>query len=289
MAISSLTSVAVVRGNRLIADAARSYDKSLVRLSSGKQINRASDDPAGSVAVSSFKAREAEINARMRALQQQDLNYSAQEGAYAALSDPLNDLLGLVVSAGSRSTLSRDEREGLQIQANAIIATVDFLGQTSQFKGVSILSGVNRSTLGRITIPGTAPDGSDRKQYSLANLAAGGTLDLLNGDLETAQKVVEAALTQTSSTRASIGAGQRGFDSEIASLQAELENLTDARSRIEDTDYASETANLVRTQVLRDAASYMRNVALDQQRSVVMSLLKGVVNADTDKNSKGLP
>ena len=86
--------------------------------------------------------------------------------------------------------------------------------------------------------------------------------------------VVDAALTSISNSRASLGALQSRFTSTISSLQTTAENLTAARSRIQDTDFAAETANLTRGQILQQAGTAM----LAQANSLpngVLALLRG--------------
>jgi flagellin len=86
--------------------------------------------------------------------------------------------------------------------------------------------------------------------------------------------VVDAALAQVVSTRGDLGAYQNRFTSAISSLQSTSENLSAARSRIQDTDFAAETANLTRAQILQQAGTAMlaQANALPNQ---VLSLLKG--------------
>ena len=72
-----------------------------------------------------------------------------------------------------------------------------------------------------------------------------------------AMEIVDKALTSVNSARADMGAVQNRFTSTIANLQATSENLTASRSRIRDTDYAKETAELTRTQILQQAGTAM--------------------------------
>ena len=89
-----------------------------------------------------------------------------------------------------------------------------------------------------------------------------------------ALKVIDAALANISNARASLGAVQNRFTNTISNLQATSENLSSARSRIQDTDFAAETANLTRGQILQQAGTAM----LAQANSLpngVLSLLRG--------------
>jgi len=89
-----------------------------------------------------------------------------------------------------------------------------------------------------------------------------------------ALSIVDDALTSVNSSRADMGAIQNRFTSTIASLNTTSENLSASRSRIRDTDYAKETAELTRTQILQQAGTAMLAQA-NQSPSSVMSLLQG--------------
>jgi flagellin len=86
--------------------------------------------------------------------------------------------------------------------------------------------------------------------------------------------VIDSALSQVNSSRADLGAIQNRFSSTIASLQVTGENLSAARSRIQDADFAAETAALSRAQVLQQAATAMVAQA-NQMPQQVLQLLKG--------------
>jgi flagellin len=107
---------------------------------------------------------------------------------------------------------------------------------------------------------------------SFASLAAGDVTTVANAS--SMLSVVDAALASVSSSRAQLGAYQNRFQSAIASIQTTAENLTASRSRIQDTDFAAETANLTRAQILQQAGTAMvaQANALPQQ---VLTLLQG--------------
>ncbi|HEX6707076.1 MAG TPA: flagellin [Albitalea sp.] len=107
---------------------------------------------------------------------------------------------------------------------------------------------------------------------SFSSLAA---VDLTTAaNASAALSVIDAALSQVNSSRADLGAVQNRFTSTIASLQTTSENLTASRSRIQDADFASETAALSRAQVLQQAATAMVAQA-NQLPQQVLQLLKG--------------
>ena len=99
-------------------------------------------------------------------------------------------------------------------------------------------------------------------------------MDPVRGLPSAAIKTIDAALASVNSSRANLGAVQNRFSSVVTSLQTTSENLSASRSRIQDTDFAAETANLTRGQILQQAGTAM----LAQANSLpngVMALLRG--------------
>lgn len=110
---------------------------------------------------------------------------------------------------------------------------------------------------------------------ALTDIAGSGLLNLVDGDLESAQNAVKGALDQISNTRARLGSFLK-FDlgSRIDAMRIELENSVAAESQIRDADFAAETSALVRGQILAQAATFALSTSFDQQRGVI-SLLAG--------------
>lgn len=273
--VSALNNSSRLIANRSINDASRAVKTSLERLATGKRINRASDDPAGAVAVTDIAARQESLKAELKGLEQQSGYLGARDGAQSVISDLLTDLRGIAVQASSRDSYSDDEREGFQIEADSILKTIDYLANTSTFKGQQLISGLNTTTLGRGSAKFTREDGTiGEASVTLADLRRGGKANLINGDFEAALAVTESAASSAAFTRAGVGAETRALDSRMRRISTELEELTGLRSSIEDTDYASETAKLVRAQVLEQASTYAATLAVDQRRSLIENLLK---------------
>lgn len=114
-------------------------------------------------------------------------------------------------------------------------------------------------------------------QKVTANTAAGsilGSIDILTATTATsALSVIDAALTSVNSFRGAMGAVQNRFSSVVSNLQATAENVTAARSRIQDTDFAAETAQLTRAQILQQAGTAMLAQA-NQVPNGVLALLR---------------
>lgn len=269
--ISALNNTGVLRATMAIGRSQREVATSLERLSTGKKINRAADNPAGLITTNDFKSRITEISAQLSNFDQEEAWLGAREGATSALSDLTNELRGLIVSAADRSTRTADELDALQLQVNSIVGAIDYVSNTSRFKGVQIIGGLNSATIGA----GSA-QAADGSAYTLNDLKTGGRLNLRTGDMEAADKLLSGATSFVSGDRATVGVRLRAIDAERGVLSTELTNLDSARSAIEDTDIAEETAKLVRSQTLEQAAIYVKAAAQEQQADSVLALLRDV-------------
>ncbi|PKM00260.1 MAG: flagellin, partial [Gammaproteobacteria bacterium HGW-Gammaproteobacteria-7] len=167
-------------------------------------------------------------------------------------------------------------------QNAAATALVDAINAKSSEAGVTAAFD---NTTGEVTITSTtAGEVGDTLDTDLAGATAAA---LTEGDLsflsdvdissfagaQLALSITDTALTQVNSARADMGAVQNRFSSVIANLQTTSENLSASRSRIRDTDFAAETAELTRTQILQQAGTAMLAQA-NQLPQNVLSLLR---------------
>jgi len=252
--------------------ATHDINQSFERLATGKKINRAGDDLSGLQAAENFNAREKQLSTRIESIDREGAYFGARDGAVSVLQDYVVELNGLVVAAANGAGNSPAEKQAMQLQADSILQTIDFLSQTTTFNGQQILTGYSAKDLGA-----TNSDGSEN-QHTLADLARGGELNLSGANLEDAQKIVEASVNQLSANRAAIGNMMTDLDSERRISLTELENVSSARSAITDTDYAEETSKLVRAQVMQ-AAAYTRQISQQQQAGSILSLLSSAVKS----------
>jgi flagellin len=256
--ISVQTNLPALSGLRSLDAASREMGKSMERLATARRINRASDDPSGLMAAESLSAEEATIVKRIDRLRFESAFLAAREGGSSVVGDLLVDLQGLVARAGNKGGLSRTEREAIQIEADSILKTFDFLSNTSTFNGQRLLAGAGAQSMG------------------LSELLTGGKLNLVDGDLEGAAEAVKNAVGGSTFDRAGLGARMREIDAESRELMNRLENVAAAKSLILDTDYAAETANLARQQVLQQAATFATSVASRTRADTALALLSGV-------------
>lgn len=261
-------------GRRALAESQRAMHTALERLATGKRINRASDDPAGMAAVQNLSVQAKRAEREIASLERTHLRLDATEGGLGVVSDLLVSLQSVVVQAANTGATSKGEREALQVEADSIIAAINHVSTSTTFDGEQILRVYHAGGLGTTTVFGTADggDASETHSVSLADLAEGKSLNLLDGDLETAQKAVQAAVDGVARSRGALGTQSNSNRSRIRALFAEFENTMAARSAIEDTDFAREASELVRTQILGEAS--IRTILIGRQQAAgVLGLL----------------
>ena len=165
----------------------RALNTSMERLATGQRINRASDDPAGSAAAESLASDIAGVKKQMDSYEFEDKRLGAVDGAESVVGDLLLELSGLIPSSANTGATSPEERKANQIELDSILQTLDHLATTTRFDGQLLVSHMTAGGLG------------------LAELRTGGKLNLVDGDLEEAQKVVQSAVDSLNTGRAGAG------------------------------------------------------------------------------------
>lgn len=234
------------------------------RLSTGKRINRASDDPAGASAATKLKSQERSIANMIKGAEREITRQASIDGASGVVVDLVGELQTLLTQAASQAGTTPDERKAYQLQADGILQSIDHIVRTTKFDREEILGGLSTRALGQSSGVG-----------SLAELAAGEKFNLVDGDLEKAQLILDNAREQAVGVQAGSGIRVNQLESEIRSWNTELENTGSARSLIEDADYAQETAALMRAQVLRQASLFAIKLMGESDASSLLSLLGG--------------
>ena len=280
--LSVTSSLSLMVGQRGLRDAQSIIAQAAERLATGKRINRAADDPSGLIASERFSAEIVRFEKKIDGLEQERAMLGAKEGALSVVTDLLHELNGLVVSAANTAGLNQEELKALQTDADEIIGALDMIANTATFKGQKLFSGLFSSTLGRTSVDdeGDPDDPSDDSSVDavLGAIRSGGLLNLIDGDLEAAQKSVEGALGSISTKRAAIGTRiKNAIEPEINLLLKEIETHTDARSDLVDADIAVEMSNLIRGQLLQQA-SISALLAARQAPNAALQLLQSSAN-----------
>ncbi|MDY6975942.1 flagellin [Alteromonas sp.] len=268
------TNVSSLNAQRQLFTTGNNLSTAFERLSSGYRINSAADDAAGLQITDRMTSQIQGLNQAVRNANDGISLAQTAEGALQETTMALQRIRTLSVQAQNGINSSAD-RVALQEEVSALRLELSRIGSTTEFGGVSLLTGgysavflvganagqkisVNLSRTGGFGASGLGIDGNV--------LSAGGASAMLSD--------IDAALSIIGSTRAELGATQNRFQSTIRNLSNIAENVSEARSRIKDTDFATETAELTRNQILQQATTTVLSQA-NQRPQAALSLLGG--------------
>ncbi len=271
--ISSL--IAQKNLNRTQAD----LSQALQRLSSGLRVNSAKDDAAGYYIAQTMTA---DINGMNQAVRNANDGISFSQTADGALQQISADLqrINQLAVESANGTVSTASRTGIQAEVDQLTQDISQIVQTSKFAGVQLLSGGSTTTF-QVGQAGDVKDQLAVAGLDLTSLNAyKGSLTATGTVNVSTQSAASAAITSTGTDIATVagdsatmGAVQNRFSAVIANLQNSVVNLSAARSRIVDANFASETAKLSRAQILQQAGvAMLRQANTDPQ--VALTLLR---------------
>ncbi|MFQ3788099.1 flagellin [Halomonas sp. A29] len=232
----------------------QAMQSAMQRLSSGLRINSAKDDPAGQAIANRMTAQIRGLNQAARNTNDGISLVQTAEGALGQVNGNLQRIRELTVQAGN-GTLSPTDLAAIQAEIDQRLDEIDRIGLQTGFNGVSVL-GENRS----LRIQVGANDGEtiaielqaiNRHSLGLEGfrVVAGEEGDATESPL----RAIDEALIRTDRQRSQLGALNNRFEAVIDNIQSTVVNLSAARSRIMDADYAQEVSNLVRAQILQQA------------------------------------
>ena len=261
------TNVTSLNAQRNTSASQMSLTTSMQRLSSGLRVNSAKDDAAGLAIAERMNAQVRGMNVAVRNANDGISMAQTAEGALAKVGDALQRMRELAVqsrngtnSDSDRSSLNKEFNE-LQKEITRVIGGTSFNGKkilgadgttftfqvgantdTEDAISVDFENMVSNSTIGSVTDASTAAIGGSGVDAS----AIASVIDS-----------IDAAIDVVNDKRATFGATQSRFEAIISNLQVAVENQSAARSRIVDADFAIETANLSRAQILQQAGNAM--------------------------------
>ncbi|WP_119292811.1 flagellin [Azohydromonas sediminis] len=281
------TNVASLNAQRALNSTQSSLATSMARLSSGLRVNSAKDDAAGLAIAERMNAQIRGMNVAIRNANDGISYAQVAEGALSKIGDSLQRMRELALQARNATNTERDqdslqnEFKELQDEIKRVLNGTTFNGEAIFTKTGSLEFQVGAGTTNndRVSINlGTTSISAD------PTLAAVTTSTAVIGNLTTTTAVagtaidavvnaIDLALDTINSSRSVWGATQNRFEAVISSLQVNVENQSAARSRIMDADFAAETANLSRAQILQQAGTAMVAQA-NQLPQQVLSLLQ---------------
>ncbi len=273
MALAVNTNVSALNAQRQLLSSGSSLDTSFKRLSSGFRINSAADDSAG---LQISNRLSSQINGLNQAISNANDGISlaqTAEGAMEEITNSLQRIRTLAVQSQNGINSSGD-RTALQKEVSALQTEIDRIKDTTQFGGVDLLKGsfsanflVGANAGQNILVKMSRANGFGTKGLSIDTLS----IKTVAG-ASRAITQIDSAIKSIDSARADLGALQNRFQSTIRNLSNVVENVSSARSRIRDTDFAKETAELTRAQILQQASTTILSQA-NTRPQTALSLL----------------
>ncbi|MCV2366244.1 flagellin FliC [Paucibacter sp. DJ1R-11] len=274
------TNVASLNAQRNASNTQLSLATSMQRLSSGMRVNSSKDDAAGLAIAERMQAQVRGMNVAVRNANDGISLAQTAEGALSKVGDSLQRMRELGVQARNATNTTTD-LDSIGKEFKELGAEIQRVLAGTTFNGTAILGGgagakdfqIGANTTANDIVTVTTTDlTADADITAVTNDAIDNTKTV--ADLKTTIDQIDTAINTVSSTRATLGAAQNRFEAVISNLMVSVENQSASRSRIMDADYASETANLSRAQILQQAGTAMVSQA-NQMPQQVLSLLRG--------------
>jgi len=266
------TNVMSLNAQRNMLKSSGGLATSMQRLSTGLRINSAKDDAAGLAIASRMTGQIRGMNQAARNANDGISLVQTGEGALDEVTNNLQRIRELAVQSAN-GTNSTSDRAALQTEVSQLIEEIDRVATDTEFNDIKLLDGTFSAVDFQV--------GADAGQYiSISSLVSAQTAALgvsgltisTAGGASAAIGSIDTALQTINTARAAMGAVQSRFESAVANLETNTENLSAARSRIQDTDFAAETANLTRTQILQQAGVAMLSQANAAPQNVLTLL-----------------
>jgi len=268
------TNVASINTVRILDGSQKELTTSMERLSSGKRINHARDDAAGMAISSKMTSQVRGMNQAVRNTNDGISMVQTADGAMEGIADKLQRMRELAVQSAN-GIYSTSDRAALDIEFQALDDEIGRVANSAEFNGTTLLSSTKTLTI-QVSYADDSTNGKidvDLTKVTSTGLSINDDVITTQDDASTAIGAIDDALSTVNSARATLGATQNRLETTVTDLKNNVENLSASRSRIEDADFASETAQLAKSQILQQAGMAMLAQA-NQLPQQVLSLLR---------------
>lgn len=275
MALTVNTNVSALSATNRLGATTRQLSDSFAKLSSGLRITKAADDAAGSAVADNLDAISSSARVAMRNANDGISVISTAEGSTGEVTNILKRMRELAVQSSS-DTLDDDERAYIQDEYLELASEVDRIAGATEFNGVALSDGTNTTLDVQVGVNGTA---NDRITITLGDLRSTvlgidtATLDMSSAtNAQSAISAIDTAIDTVGGYRGDYGAVENRIDSALNNLETYTENLEAAESRIRDLDFASETAEMAKLQIMQQAGVSVLAQAKNMNASAVSLL-----------------
>jgi len=256
MALTVNTNTAAINALTNYQHTNRSLNNSFQKISSGLRITKAADDAAGLAVAENLDAQSQSLRQARRNTNDGVSVIQTMEGATNETANIVKRMRELAVEASSE-TLNSTERAYIQTEFGALRSEVDRIAKVTEFNGIKLAT-----TAGNLDVQvGIHNTGDDRIGINTIQMTAAGigiTTALTMGTAGTAQSAIvyfDNALDSLNSHRAKLGSTQNRLSSALNNLEVYTENMDSAQSQIRDADFAHETAEMAKFQIMAQAGT----------------------------------
>lgn len=272
MALTVNTNLAAMRASNSLNQTQASLSHTLGKISSGLRVTKAADDAAGSAVASNLHTV---ARSGKQAIRNANDGISVIQTAESSTKEVLNilDRMRELAVQSASETLDNGERAYLDEEFHQLSDEVERIALSSEFNDLALADGTKTQLEVQVGVDASS---NSRVTITLGNLTVSNlnvdttTIDLTNASTaQTSITTIDDAIDAVNSIRAGYGAVQNRIDSSIRNMVTYVESLSAAESQIMDTDYASETAEMTRLQVMQQAGT----AALAQARTINQSVI----------------
>ena len=272
MALTVNTNLAAMRASNALNKTQAGLSHTLAKISSGLRVTKAADDAAGSAVASNLHTVARSGKQAIRNSNDGISIIQTAEGATKEVLNILDRMRELAVQSASE-TLADDERTYIDDEFEELSAEVERISAATEFNDLKLADGTNTT----LSVQVGVTSGSESQltitlgDLSVSNLKVDTTTISLSlaTSARSAIDTIDTAIDSVNSIRAGYGSVQNRIDSAIANMVTYVESLSAAESQIMDTDYAQETAEMTRLQVMQQAGT----AALAQARTINQSVI----------------
>ncbi len=273
MGMTVRTNISAMMAAGTLGRTNKSLGASLQKISSGMRINSAADDAAGLGVATSLETDVIGTHQAMRNTNDGISIIQTAEGATEEVTDMLQRMRELAVQSASE-TLANDERSYIQDEFVQLRSEVARIAATTEFNGISLADGSGSSIDVQVGINNAT---SSRIAIQLVDLTTSSlgiqAVDLSSSTAaQSALDFLDTALGSVNSGRSQLGSVQNRLESALNNSQVYAQALSAAESMIRDTDYATETSNLTKLQIMQQAGTAALAQAKNLNQSVISLL-----------------
>jgi flagellin len=269
------TNMSSLIAQKNLSKSGSSLSTSMERLSSGLRINSAKDDAAGQAIANRMTAQIKGMAQAQRNANDGVSLVQTMEGGLSQINDNLQRIRELAVQAASDTNTAAD-RTSATTEINERVAEIDRIAGSTKFNGTALLSAttatLNIQVGGNTSVDDTITVLTVAATSTALGVSTAAVSVASNSAAKSAITAVDAALTTLDTARSTLGAKLNRFDSVVSNLQTSETNLSAARSRIQDADYATEVAQMTKSQILQQAGTSVLAQANQSTQSVLKLL-----------------